>query len=1217
MNRIDLEFKIKEMGSSEFQRLGDCLLEKQGHKIIHFGNCDGKNTTRKGTPDSYYVENDNKSIVFIEYTVQVEQLKGKIHTDIGKCIKKAEKFKSFKLSKILYFTSFDNIDSTILDEAQFLCRNKGIELELISLSSLCSKLYFYKSVIKEIFNCELDGDFFYSLSDFIDYSKNQKGVDYSFKFIRRENDEKIINDSLDNNFITVLYGKAGVGKSMLAIHSLINCADNVLCVRKSNENSLNDIKENIANNNMTILFLDDVNEIASFVRFMQTLTPEIASKIKIICTVREYALNSLKKVFVKYDYQIGFVEIKKTSNELIEEILKTNLGIKNPAYLKKIVGISKGNARLAIMAGKVAKENGVSVFNDTKSVLKKYFEIANNDKTKELIEENIGVLAIISFLKRVNIEKLSEHKNLFKLFKVTEDKFLESIEALRDNEIISIYEDCVVEIDDQNMSDFIIEDILFERKICSISDLVILTFETNKISLVNSLNILTCVYTSEETNSYVTSEIKKAWNKLEETENIESFIYMFYEADINRALAFFNVKISKGLKLYAGEPEKFEKNYSNCPMVNVLTSICKNHMNDDALKILYLCLDYEKVRDNAFEALIELSNLTPEMFSGNKVNNKVIFEIEKYKTKNWFEFLLLSLLKQGLKFEFESRALSSRNTISIRRLDLHDSFNGILEYRNNLWELAYSLSDKRKYDLIYSFKDTFINKDCVQILNNDLINISRLLKSIVDIDTLGEQLFKLDMLDKINFVKAESSKLKLHSEKLMSKLIFIIDPKDRRLSFDERKNKFQRKVCEFAKNNNTKTIGEYIQVCDLISRRTPNVSWKINNFLNLLLGSLEKETLLKLLDKRLLGKFSYEIKRMILDFNYRIGNGNKVLAILKENQTNEETINMYFSIFDNITNDDISQKTKDLFDTIFSLDLKMNNNCSRRIDTLYKFCSNDKDFADKLCLIHNIKEIRRNKFNSWIQFLFNEYCFEPNKLVKIFKENNLIDVLEDFILYEASYKSNAYDLNLYVYPIIKFDNNFLITITNKLCDFKIRISEDILNGLWEQEEAEKYANIIFDRFVTINEFEFLHPLAIEHVFIGGTFRNNNDEAFLIWANKKINSIDDAHSIKLLTDFVSKCDGENAFNYYVALTKKQIDINLFDDLLRLPSSYSWSGSQTVVVNSRINKFKNVLDRIPKGLEFINYRVCLEKYLDALKESIKAIRITEKMDFDFIG
>lgn len=86
MNSVELELKIKNMDSSSFQRICDSIL-KEKKIVVSLGNCEGVAKTRKGTPDSYIINKKTKSFSFVEYTIQTNNLKNKIRSDIDKCLK--------------------------------------------------------------------------------------------------------------------------------------------------------------------------------------------------------------------------------------------------------------------------------------------------------------------------------------------------------------------------------------------------------------------------------------------------------------------------------------------------------------------------------------------------------------------------------------------------------------------------------------------------------------------------------------------------------------------------------------------------------------------------------------------------------------------------------------------------------------------------------------------------------------------------------------------------------------------------------------------------------------------------------------------------------------------------------------------------------------------------------------------------------------------------
>lgn len=577
MKRLDLEFKLKQSDASSFQRLCDCLLSKLGFNIVPYGNCEGKNAVRKGTPDSYILNEDEKRMIFVEYTTQINDIGNKIIDDIQKCLEKKEKFKEYKLDKIFYFVNSNNIDPQKIDEITALCNENNIEFKLYNQFEICALLCHYKSVIKEIFGEMFEDDLLISLDDFIDYTKVLKGVDHSFQFIERNDEEKKIEESISSKIFTVISGEPGVGKSMLAVQILKKYSNNVVCVRKSNENALDYVFERTNCLDNLIIFIDDINEISSLKRFVESLSLNKNNKIKIVCTVRDYALASIKNVVELYSFSYSIIKVNRVSKDVVKQIIEKNLSIKNSKVLEKIADISRGNPRLAKMTGKVVLSEGTNCLCDSKEIVKKYFEISTNDAIKKIINEYLTELCFIAFMKNVEKNNLSSYSDAFQLFNIDEKKFIESINILNSLEIISLFEDAVIQIDDQNLSDYILGKYFIDLKCCSISDLIVKLIRTRRNQIVECINIILNICSDESSRLYVKNEVLKAWNIFEGTSDYDYFIKSFYPMNIDKSLIFYNSKLNSFYKTYKGNFEVYDSTYGRNEEVDILTDICKRY----------------------------------------------------------------------------------------------------------------------------------------------------------------------------------------------------------------------------------------------------------------------------------------------------------------------------------------------------------------------------------------------------------------------------------------------------------------------------------------------------------------------------------------------------------------------------------------------------------------------------------------------------------------
>ena len=187
--------------------------------------------------------------------------------------------------------------------------------------------------------------------------------------------------------------------------------------------------------------------------------------------------------------------------------------------------------------------------------------------------------------------------------------------------------------------------------------------------------------------------------------------------------------------MYKGNPNIFEKTFDRNIYVDILKDIADTCNNLEAFQMLLECLDYEIIRNYAFEALKICFHLRPEMFTQTGVSNEKVFIIKDYSDKEWFNFVLPSLLEEGLCYEFESTEMKDK-TFLFKRFMLKDSFLGLKEYRERLWNLSFLLNDECKYELIESFSKKCPLNNCCETYICDLKCVSDLIASIGEINIL-------------------------------------------------------------------------------------------------------------------------------------------------------------------------------------------------------------------------------------------------------------------------------------------------------------------------------------------------------------------------------------------------------------------------------------------------------------------------------------------------
>ena len=136
----DIENRLMEIEQGMFQKVCNEILCMQGYTPYKYtGSVKGKNKTKKGTPDSVFIDN-NKKYVYVEMTTQEEKIYSKVKKDVEKCLKKINDNPTLKnkVTKIIFLHNSENPEEFITEEIKELCGN--IEFEIFGLEYISSQL---------------------------------------------------------------------------------------------------------------------------------------------------------------------------------------------------------------------------------------------------------------------------------------------------------------------------------------------------------------------------------------------------------------------------------------------------------------------------------------------------------------------------------------------------------------------------------------------------------------------------------------------------------------------------------------------------------------------------------------------------------------------------------------------------------------------------------------------------------------------------------------------------------------------------------------------------------------------------------------------------------------------------------------------------------------------------------------------------------------------
>lgn len=476
MTLQQVENAIRDLNPAAFQELGDLFLiskDKSYKAFICSGSQYGKQKTTKGTPDTFIYTKDEEYIL-VEYSTNETKREKKLIDDINKCVTK-KNINISKIKEICLFTNFElNSEETALvfDYAESL----KVKCIIYDGSRLARELFInHKDLIHIQLRIPVDTGQIVSLERFIqeyDTASGSIATPLSNLFMYREQELESIQRGLEENDFVLIHGAPGVGKTKLAIQSInIFCNQkvdyHVYCVSFKGGDLLPDLCNCINLNDNNIIFVDDVNRISCFNSIIGFYSSKKSGNIKIIMTVRDYALSLASKLL--YPHRFMTVQVNTMKSEQISEIIKNSYSINNNLYLDKICKIAKGNARLAMMAGKIAIEKqNLQSLNDVSDIFDIYYgDILNNIKIKNktILLKSAGIVSVFSPLKYVENESLS---TLLSSFQIEQFDFIDCLDKLNKYEIIDLHENIYAKVNEQNLSMYLFYLSFIKEKVLSI-----------------------------------------------------------------------------------------------------------------------------------------------------------------------------------------------------------------------------------------------------------------------------------------------------------------------------------------------------------------------------------------------------------------------------------------------------------------------------------------------------------------------------------------------------------------------------------------------------------------------------------------------------------------------------------------------------------------------------------------------------------------------------
>lgn len=1202
---VEIQSKVLSLGPGEYQRLCSAYIKKKYRldNMHDIGSKEGTNKTTIGIPDSYSIDENQKYTLFMYGTVEKKSVE-KLEKDIkDACDSTKTGITQEQIKEVVCFHTNTNIKPG--DYNRLINLMPNIKTTLIDIDTLAHDIdENYQSIASDYLSILIDTNQISDIETFIErYDKSSINSPLKIDFVYRK-DIDLIYKSINDSKMTIISGKPGNGKTKIAIEVLKELEQkeqyNALCVKINGLELYDDIKTILENDKKYIIFIDDINNLNGIQSIIDLIITNKNENIKILATTRDYLLDDVMRK-IKVCIEPSVYVLNKMEDSEIINILENTYNVKNKEWQQKILKISNGNPRLAIMSFISVRDGKIDSLNSVYDVFKNYYEDIFNQK--KLSQYEIKILFYISLLSPIS----TSNEIVKKKFNDLQIYDINVFKKLRDIELIDYFNEDALKVCDQNFANYLVYKYLIVDKIIKISDLLKQIYPNFISKFINTVNMVNEQFYSEETLNYITDEINGVWEN-EPYNSDWNFVSYFHNINVPKSLC----KIKEKIDSYSKEefPEEIKYN-SNVYMRDDLISLLSDFKNTEYLKIsfelLLLYLDKRPVLYNEickgikdywlmknpntdFSLEIELMNI---LYSKYKISDKVKMK-EIYKII--LEHALLYCLE--LQFRYSEQGKNSR-TINLITFELQGNEN-VFEFRKKIFDIVFQLCDEeeKNYNLLLNNYIWFYNEEQKEIFKSDISFLDEYIFSNWKKISIMQSKLLYQLKEKCQKFGIEPPN---SLEKYNECSEFLIINMFEKCNYD-RKNE---ELISYLKNKDKDDYNTMFLIIKKVDEYNINIDrWKIQSSLNLLFEYVlenDKESFNDIF-KLYLGAECPFVEgiyciRCITDKN--------IIEKMLEDIINS-TIYLKYYLLSCILNNYFNEKYIPIVINFIKSQKDNENKYTLSIESVYEYSKFNKVILEnyiKDILIENNLGLYSSFTNSFIDKAFVETIYN------VFEDK---EILEELYLKTVNCHSD-YEGNLgYLLSINNYD--FLSKILEVESSDHTGKIKNIVKNIWNYIDYKKIISYSYNKIME----SYLGYLRVHKLF-----NFDDDESIrgkqLEWFKDKILEIkDDKEKIYYL--FYIICEKEKNFRreLILFLLDNTNNIDIFKNVCFFSHSESWSGSRVPIIERKIEFIQSILDEIisKDDLSYIYHIEYLNERIKDYKEQIKETQIKEYVD-DFLN
>ena len=1258
MSKINqIEQELSQIDASKFHKLINTYLSKKFSFMIHSnGTKIGEDKPISGTPDSFVALEDG-DYIFVECTTQKSDIVSKFLKDLKKCFDEAKTGIGISKIKKIILACNSDIKPNEIESLKEYCRSKDIDLCFIGISSLANDLHAnYSKIVYDFLGVSVDTVQILDESDFVaEYESGGYATPLNTVLCCRDKEVANIELALKDSQITFITGKAGVGKTRLAIEVAPKFAkENGYKFKAIFNRGVNIYDDLMAyfkvEDEKFLIFIDDVNRIHQVLGYLfGSFNKKITnSQIKIVATVRDYAKDIIEKV--PSNINCSVIEIQSMDNISVSEIIARNFKNIDPVYKEKIVEISQNNPRMAFMACKIAQNGSFDAVNNTYDLYKEYFKSADND-INIFGDIDIGkIVAIAAFFRVIDRQNDKQVEVIKQAFEVDIVAIWDKIEKLHRYEIFDMYENSVVKVSDQILASYLFYKTVFVDKSLKISSFIVNFFPNDSGKIRDVLNQIMPVFDINLILKELKDPVDRLWIEYSDKP-------LLAVCDDNPLIKFVEIfgylKELEILEKLHGEMQNLEQEHTDVNTVDIFKS--SDNKSDTILYILSLLFrsNDENNLKIAIELIVMYLNKKPNKiheviytlvkdfgyelnsyrygYKKEKIVMDRLWELSKNSDNLLLKRLFIRIASEMLGTDFQDarhhgRTLSLYNHTLVPTQALINFRKTIFERLDEIFKNNYFLADLEKFINTYYRKPNISNS--IEIIEQDK-------KYIVDlvVKCFNPKIYKhcrivrkfLSFLDgnKISYDENLQTKFK-HSYFDTDDLLCASPCKNFKDNNVELNKAYIKNELEKISNNNKtkdrwlELLNICVEIYNVIDDVNPH-SFKSNfGILFEILSSNDSQLFIEVL-----GEYFKLGDPFSLYFDHRI-----LIKILGKNgafefieKQNFKTKDFWrFGIFAAIDENDITQTdAKNLLDLYKSADI---TNIPRYFDHLQKYENIKKDITLKILKVLCDRASSNNKFIIIITNL-------------LFPSTSTLD---EYIKTDKKLMEKAYFMCIKDNINFDHDANILNKFLNHDSNFIHRYTINILNAIGDHVSSVKVRtdfSILFNRKdyeeIFLKIIETIHKIPDKKFVFGkGEFLKSFFMGFhspLLDAQKTINIIEqfidkyfmDNERMVFISGLICEFNNDKSENteidtrahLYAYIISKNSDYELFKSLKFEKNLRTSHGSWVHVIQRDIEFYEKLMS-VMNAVNLLKHRTFIKDIIDDLKHRIDREKKSDFME-----